>query len=361
MSFVFRPQELQLRHTVPSIFDGDLFSFLDEFEREPVDLTMPRLNSCVKNIGFKPIQPMDLSVNSSIAQIWSSVFGDCSQQVFSTAHTQEPQLLDTVPSLFDESNDLISFLDPFETVLAIEQQETKMDLTIPRLKKKVRKTIGFKVIKPLDLSVRNYNKFIGPVSTSHYYCVWKSGSVAGSSHVLRARHYPYTIIFETNFAVHIPRSFGKTVFLFTSHFDLTWDKGVELRFFQVGRPSSPRVSDAHQPQTMDAYILDFADGTRVADVYQKWLTWLDVWEMHRDDNVPWRMVGLQHLKRALENTCSARMKRLWPMGCHLTLGSSNLYKTSNQPFSRAWTVCHGPGDAAEIQRHLRWNLSLPCA
>ncbi|GFY06523.1 uncharacterized protein TNCV_3523791 [Trichonephila clavipes] len=68
MSFVFAPQELQLLHTVPSIFDGDLFSFLDEFEREPMDLTMPRLNSCVKNIGFKPIQHMDLSVNSSIGQ-----------------------------------------------------------------------------------------------------------------------------------------------------------------------------------------------------------------------------------------------------------------------------------------------------
>ncbi|GFX36763.1 hypothetical protein TNCV_5035991 [Trichonephila clavipes] len=69
MSFVFGPQELQLLHTVPSIFDGDLFSFLDEFERAPMDLTMPRLNSCVKkSIGFKPIQPMDLSVNSSIGQ-----------------------------------------------------------------------------------------------------------------------------------------------------------------------------------------------------------------------------------------------------------------------------------------------------
>ncbi|GFT01916.1 hypothetical protein TNCV_3056631 [Trichonephila clavipes] len=66
MSFVFRPQELQLLHTVPSIFDENLFSFLDE--REPMDLTMPRLNSCVKNIAFKPIQPMDLSVNSSIGQ-----------------------------------------------------------------------------------------------------------------------------------------------------------------------------------------------------------------------------------------------------------------------------------------------------
>ncbi|GFX94415.1 hypothetical protein TNCV_4294591 [Trichonephila clavipes] len=67
MSFVFGPQELQLLHTVPSIFDGNLFSFLDEFERVPMDLTMPRLNSCVKkSIGFKPIQPMDLSVNSCL-------------------------------------------------------------------------------------------------------------------------------------------------------------------------------------------------------------------------------------------------------------------------------------------------------
>ncbi|GFX70226.1 uncharacterized protein TNCV_4616631 [Trichonephila clavipes] len=66
MSFVFGPQELQLLHTVPSILDENLFSFLDE--REPMDLTMPRLNSCVKNIAFKPIQPMDLSVNSSIGQ-----------------------------------------------------------------------------------------------------------------------------------------------------------------------------------------------------------------------------------------------------------------------------------------------------
>ncbi|GFT23924.1 uncharacterized protein TNCV_3207751 [Trichonephila clavipes] len=69
MSFIFGPQELQLLHTVPSIFDGDVFSFLDEFEREPMDLRMPRLNSCVKkSIGFKPFQPMDLSVNSCIGQ-----------------------------------------------------------------------------------------------------------------------------------------------------------------------------------------------------------------------------------------------------------------------------------------------------
>ncbi|GFW45822.1 uncharacterized protein TNCV_4495421 [Trichonephila clavipes] len=56
MSFVFGPQELQLLHTVPSIFDGDLFSFLDEFEREPMDLTMPRLNSCVQK-SMDPSNP----------------------------------------------------------------------------------------------------------------------------------------------------------------------------------------------------------------------------------------------------------------------------------------------------------------
>ncbi|GFS54431.1 uncharacterized protein TNCV_4809111 [Trichonephila clavipes] len=138
-----------------------------------------------------------LTDDSSIDQIMSSVFGDCSQQGLPPAHTQEPQLLDTVPSLF--------------------------------------------------------------VTT-----------------------------------------FGKTVIVFTSHLDLTWDKGVELRFFQGGRPPSHRVWKAHQPQTTDAYIFDFADCTRVADVYGKWLTWLDDWEMHRDDNVPWCMVGLQPWKRALE-------------------------------------------------------------
>ncbi|GFX71829.1 hypothetical protein TNCV_2010661 [Trichonephila clavipes] len=29
--------------------------------------------------------------------------------------------------------------------------------------------------------------------------------------------------------------------------------------------------------------------------------------------------------------------------------------------SRARTVCHGPGEPAEIQRHLRWKLSRPRA
>ncbi|GFW87051.1 hypothetical protein TNCV_1922771 [Trichonephila clavipes] len=67
MAFVFGPQELQLLHTVPSIFDGNLLSFLDEFERATMELTMPRLNSCVKkSIGFKAIQPMDRYVNNCL-------------------------------------------------------------------------------------------------------------------------------------------------------------------------------------------------------------------------------------------------------------------------------------------------------
>ncbi|GFX48218.1 uncharacterized protein TNCV_3931681 [Trichonephila clavipes] len=74
--------------------------------------------------------------DSSVDQILSSVFGDYLPQGIPLAHTQEPQVLDTVPSLFDESNDLISFLDHFEAGLAMEQQETPMDLTMPRMKKK---------------------------------------------------------------------------------------------------------------------------------------------------------------------------------------------------------------------------------
>ncbi|GFT30169.1 uncharacterized protein TNCV_3466481 [Trichonephila clavipes] len=71
-----------------------------------------------------------LTDDSSIDQIMSSVFGDYLQQGIPSAHIQEPQVLGTVPSLFDESNDLISFLDHFEAGLAIEQQEAPMDLTM---------------------------------------------------------------------------------------------------------------------------------------------------------------------------------------------------------------------------------------
>ncbi|GFR32671.1 uncharacterized protein TNCT_707241 [Trichonephila clavata] len=112
--------------------------------------------------------------------------------------------------------------------------------------------------------------------------------------------YPYTILFEPNFGVHVPRSFGKTVVVFTSHLDLTWDPGVELRFFQLGRPPSRRVWEAHQPHNKEAYTLNLTNCTHLAEVYVRLLTWLDDWEMHRDDPLPWRLVMPPAWKRALE-------------------------------------------------------------
>ncbi|GFU71176.1 uncharacterized protein TNCV_4506991 [Trichonephila clavipes] len=85
--------------------------------------------------------------------------------------------------------------------------------------------------------------------------------------------YPYTIVFETNFGVHVPRSFGKTVIVFTSNLDLTWDKGVDLKFFRVGRSPSRHVWEAYEPQNTEAYPLDLPHCTRLADVYVTWLTW----------------------------------------------------------------------------------------
>ncbi|GFW07409.1 uncharacterized protein TNCV_865811 [Trichonephila clavipes] len=64
--------------------------------------------------------------------------------------------------------------------------------------------------------------------------------------------YPYTILFEPNFGMHVPRSFGKTFIVFTSHLDLTWDKGVDLKFFRVGRSLSHRVREDYRPKNTDA-------------------------------------------------------------------------------------------------------------
>ncbi|GFU73978.1 uncharacterized protein TNCV_3784931 [Trichonephila clavipes] len=85
-----------------------------------------------------------------------------------------------------------------------------------------------------------------------------------------------------------------------THLDLTWDKGVDLKFFRVGRSPSHQVWEAYQPQNTEAYPLDLTHCTRLADVYVTWLTWLDDWEMHRDENLPWRVVCPQLWKRALE-------------------------------------------------------------
>ncbi|GFT39764.1 hypothetical protein TNCV_4869371 [Trichonephila clavipes] len=51
------------------------------------------------------------------ASLMSSVFGEYSEQA-PPAHTR--QVLHTVPSLFDENNDLISFLHLFEKELAMD-------------------------------------------------------------------------------------------------------------------------------------------------------------------------------------------------------------------------------------------------
>ncbi|GFX14447.1 hypothetical protein TNCV_1616301 [Trichonephila clavipes] len=93
-----------------------------------------------------------LTDDSSIDQIMSSLFGDCSQQGLPPAHTQEPQLLDTVPSLF-----------------------------LTRV-----------IISSRSWIILKQGRWPGRVT---YY----------------EQDYPYTIIFEPNFGVHIPRSFGSEV------------------------------------------------------------------------------------------------------------------------------------------------------
>ncbi|GFS86589.1 uncharacterized protein TNCV_903431 [Trichonephila clavipes] len=95
--------------------------------------------------------------------------------------------------------------------------------------------------------------------------------------------YPYTIFFEPSSGVHVPSSFGKAVIVFRSHLDLTWDEGVDLKFFRVCRSPSCQVSEAYQPQNTEAYPMDLTHGMRLVDVY---VTWLDIWEMHRDENLP---------------------------------------------------------------------------
>ncbi|GFW79322.1 uncharacterized protein TNCV_2477291 [Trichonephila clavipes] len=64
--------------------------------------------------------------------------------------------------------------------------------------------------------------------------------------------YPYTILFEPNFDVQVPRSFGKTVIVLTSHLELTWDKGVDLKFIRVGRFPSRQVWEPYMPKKTEA-------------------------------------------------------------------------------------------------------------
>ncbi|GFV24447.1 uncharacterized protein TNCV_5024721 [Trichonephila clavipes] len=79
--------------------------------------------------------------------------------------------------------------------------------------------------------------------------------------------YPYNIFFEPNFGVHVPRLFGKTVLVFTSQLDLTWDKGVDLKFFRVGRSPSRQVFEVYHRQNTLACRFDITHCTRLTDVY----------------------------------------------------------------------------------------------
>ncbi|GFV96535.1 hypothetical protein TNCV_3259991 [Trichonephila clavipes] len=75
--------------------------FLPDPPQPPVQILLP--DPTVRLPPVVEILEPTLTDDSSIDQIMSSVFGDCSQQGIQAppAHSQEPQVLDTVPSLFD--------------------------------------------------------------------------------------------------------------------------------------------------------------------------------------------------------------------------------------------------------------------
>ncbi|GFS99078.1 hypothetical protein TNCV_822121 [Trichonephila clavipes] len=68
----------------------------------------------------------------------------------------------------------------------------------------------------------------------------------------RSSVYKFTKRFDLpnlpNFGVHVPRSFGKKVIVFTSHLDLTWDKGGKPVPIKLSIPPIP--SDRSDPKVM---------------------------------------------------------------------------------------------------------------
>ncbi|GFX59187.1 hypothetical protein TNCV_937021 [Trichonephila clavipes] len=78
------------------------------------------------------------------------------------------------------------------------------------------------------------------------------------------------------------------------------------------------------------------------NVYVKWLTWLDDWEMHRDNNVPWSMVGLQPWKQALEKHVqhSHRKGLANGMPSDVTLLEHNLFCSCRRVSSRWQARAH---------------------
>ncbi|GFX95284.1 uncharacterized protein TNCV_848741 [Trichonephila clavipes] len=101
---------------------------------------------------------------------------------------------------------------------------------------------------------------VGPVSTSTTIVFGNLGRWPNRVTYYETE-YPYTIFLEPNFGVHVPRLLGKIVIVFTSPLDLTWDKGVDLKFFRVSRPPSRQVWKEYQPQNTKAYPLDLTHCT----------------------------------------------------------------------------------------------------
>ncbi|GFX71118.1 hypothetical protein TNCV_3648831 [Trichonephila clavipes] len=110
----------------------------------PVQIPEPPVPEPVQ-IHFPELEPIFKDA-VSLDQLMSFVF---EEEPAPPAHTLEPQLLHMVPSIFDGNNDLISFVDEFERELGMEP----LHLRMPRLDHCVKESIGFKAIKPMDLSV----------------------------------------------------------------------------------------------------------------------------------------------------------------------------------------------------------------
>ncbi|GFW42065.1 hypothetical protein TNCV_1905231 [Trichonephila clavipes] len=112
---------------------------------QPVQI--PELPVSELPVQIQELDTLELTLTdaASIDQLMSFVF---EEETAHPAHTQEPQLLHTVPSIFDGNNDLISFLDEFERELGMES----MDFRMPRLNHCVKKSFGFKAIQPMNLS-----------------------------------------------------------------------------------------------------------------------------------------------------------------------------------------------------------------
>ncbi|GFU72500.1 hypothetical protein TNCV_4802581 [Trichonephila clavipes] len=105
------------------------------------------------------------------------------------------------------------------------------------------------------------------------------GLVAGSSHVLRAQLSLYHHFLTQRWCAHSSVVWKNGDCVYES-FGSDFGQRVRVEILSSGSSPSHQVWDAYKPQNTDAYILDFTDCTRVADLYVKWLTWLDDWEMH---------------------------------------------------------------------------------